>query len=51
MVELIGDVSPGDLLLTGVLPGLKDGVPIKILESGSGGAASGSSPAPADGKK
>jgi membrane fusion protein, multidrug efflux system len=51
VVELLGDVSPGDLLLTGVLPGLKDGVPIKILESGSGGATSGNSPAATDGKK
>jgi membrane fusion protein, multidrug efflux system len=50
VVELIGDVSPGDALLTGVLPGLRDGVPIRIL-GGNGAVAPGNVAAPAADKK
>ena len=31
LVELRGDVSTGDSLLVGVLPGIRDGVPVRIL--------------------
>jgi membrane fusion protein, multidrug efflux system len=51
VVELIGDVSPGDELLTGVLPGIKNGVPVQILGSQAGGAASGGAKTPATEKK
>jgi RND family efflux transporter MFP subunit len=50
VIELIGGVSPGDALLTGVLPGIKDGVPVKIL-GGETGAASGSGTTSAADKK
>jgi RND family efflux transporter MFP subunit len=30
-VELIGDVAVGDSLLSGVVPGLRDGAPVKVL--------------------
>jgi membrane fusion protein (multidrug efflux system) len=32
-VELLGDVAPGDSLLTGVVPGLRPGATVRILES------------------
>jgi RND family efflux transporter MFP subunit len=35
-VELIGDVSPGDSLLTGVLPGLRDGATVRVLAASAG---------------
>jgi RND family efflux transporter MFP subunit len=49
VAELIGPLAPGDTLLTGVLPGIRDGAPVKILEGkGSTGAVSGTgSPRPA----
>ena len=31
MCELIGPIEPGDSLLTGVLPGLRDGVRVRVL--------------------
>jgi RND family efflux transporter MFP subunit len=34
-VELIGEVSPGDSLLTGVLPGLRDGASVRVLAQGA----------------
>lgn len=50
VVELIGDVSPGDNLLTGVLPGIRDGVAVQILGSQTDQPASGGQ-APAVEKK
>lgn len=44
MIELIGDLSAGDSLLTGVLPGIKDGVAVRLTE---GPAASATTRAPA----
>jgi len=42
IAELLGKVTPGDSLLTGVLPGLRDGVRIQILSGGgTEGASSG----------
>jgi multidrug efflux pump subunit AcrA (membrane-fusion protein) len=35
LVQLVGAVSPGDSLLTGVLPGLRDGVPVRVLGADS----------------
>jgi membrane fusion protein (multidrug efflux system) len=35
-VELIGSVGPGDSLLTGVVPGLQDGVKIRVLRTNGG---------------
>jgi RND family efflux transporter MFP subunit len=35
-VELIGEVSPGDSLLTGVLPGLRDGAAVRVLAPATG---------------
>lgn len=32
--ELIGPLQPGDTLLTGVLPGLRDGVEVRVLATG-----------------
>jgi membrane fusion protein (multidrug efflux system) len=34
VLELLGEVAPGDSLLTGVLPGLKDGVRVRIVQAG-----------------
>ncbi len=51
VVELIGDVSPGDELLTGVLPGLKNGVAVQVLGNQTGEAASGGGQTPATEKK
>jgi membrane fusion protein (multidrug efflux system) len=39
VVELIGNVSPGDSLLTGILPGLRDGAPVRVLSGGSAAEA------------
>ncbi|MFH1143070.1 MAG: efflux RND transporter periplasmic adaptor subunit [Candidatus Eisenbacteria bacterium] len=40
IVELVGTIAAGDSLLTGVLPGLRDGVPVKVLAAaGSSGGA------------
>lgn len=46
MVELLGQVAEGDSLLTGVLPGIRDGVPVQVLAgtapaAGSAGATAG----------
>jgi len=41
VVELIGDLAAGDSLLTGVLPGLRDGAPVRVLASETAGAAAG----------
>jgi RND family efflux transporter MFP subunit len=53
VVELVGGVSPGDSLLTGVLPGLRDGAPVRILgpqaDSAAASAVS-SAAAPARGR-
>ena len=35
-IELIGEVSPGDSLLTGVLPGLRDGATVRVLAARAG---------------
>jgi membrane fusion protein (multidrug efflux system) len=43
--ELIGDVAAGDSLLTGVLPGLKDGAKVLILK---GSQTTGAAPASTD---
>ncbi len=43
--ELIGDVAVGDSLLTGVLPGLRDGAKVLILK---GSQATGATPASTD---
>lgn len=48
-VELLGDVSAGDSLLSGIVPGLRDGAPIRVLagggtresESGAGNSSQG----------
>lgn len=39
VVELIGDVTVGDSLLTGILPGLKDSAKVLILSGGQVGGA------------
>jgi membrane fusion protein, multidrug efflux system len=39
IVELLGEVSPGDSLLTGVLPGLRDGAPVRVLTAANGTTA------------
>ena len=44
VVELIGQVGAGDSLLTGVVPGLRDGVPVRVL-SATPGANGSSGPA------
>jgi membrane fusion protein, multidrug efflux system len=51
VVELIGGVSPGDSLLTGVLPGLKDGVPVRVLRGDAVTAGPGDGSSPATDKK
>jgi len=38
VIELIGEIAPGDSLLTGVLPGLKDGVRVRIVQAGGSSA-------------
>jgi membrane fusion protein, multidrug efflux system len=35
-VELIGEVSPGDSLLSGVVPGLRDGARVRVLAASGG---------------
>jgi RND family efflux transporter MFP subunit len=45
VVELIGDLSIGDSLLTGILPGLRDGAKVLILK---GSQAAGAAPASTD---
>ncbi len=41
VVELMGDLAVGDSLLTGVLPGMRDGVEVRVLAAGEepGGGA------------
>jgi len=36
VVEVLGSVGPGDSLLTGVLPGLRQGVRVRVLGNGAG---------------
>jgi RND family efflux transporter MFP subunit len=50
-VELLGDVAAGDSLLTGILAGLKDGAPARVLAggNGNGGAHGGAAAAGGDG--
>jgi RND family efflux transporter MFP subunit len=48
-VELIGDVSPGDSLLTGMLPGLRDGARVRVLAAGAGTNGAGAA-APSTGR-
>jgi membrane fusion protein (multidrug efflux system) len=36
IIELLGEVSAGDSLLTGVLPGLRDGAPVRVLVAANG---------------
>ncbi len=38
VVELKGQLSPGDSLLSGVVPGLKDGVPVRVIAGRPAGA-------------
>lgn len=45
MVELVGGLAAGDSLLMGVLPGIKDGVAVRLTESGGSGAAAPAPPA------
>ena len=46
VVELLGEVAPGDSLLTGVLPGLRPGARVRILSNS--GTAPGETPAGSD---
>ncbi len=39
--ELLGPLSPGDSLLIGVLPGLRDGVRVRVIESSSAASHNG----------
>lgn len=39
VVELIGALSPGDSLLSGVVPGIRDGAPVRVLAENGTGAA------------
>jgi RND family efflux transporter MFP subunit len=45
VVELLGDIAPGDSLLTGVVPGLRGGARVRILETGPEDAAPGAASA------
>jgi hypothetical protein len=36
IVELIGPIHPGDSLLSGVVPGLKDSTAIRVITGGKG---------------
>ena len=54
LTELIGPVAAGDSLLMGVLPGIKDGVPVRVLAgdpaAAPGGTGAAATPPPAPGK-
>jgi hypothetical protein len=41
-VELLGSVEPGDSLLLGVVPGLRDDSRVRVIQSGGAPAASAS---------
>ncbi len=52
MTELIGAIAPGDSLLSGIVPGLRDGVKVRLIEEagqGEGRPAGVSSGSPASG--
>jgi hypothetical protein len=36
IIELIGPVQPGDSLLSGVVPGLRDGARVRVIKESGG---------------